>query len=75
MSDTIIDMPYVKIDVLSPDQLENGDIIKYDGEYLTVKSVDYVDGGYSVFAEDDFGEEFDIFVKDNSTVDWYIYEY
>lgn len=75
MSATIIDMPYVKVDVLSPDQLESDDIIKFDGEYLTVKSVDYVDGGYSINAENDFGEEYEVFVNDNTKVDWYIYEY
>lgn len=68
-------MQYVKVDVLSPDQLENGDIIKFDGEFVTVLSVEYVDGGFSIFAENDFGEEFDIFVTDNTKVDWYIYEY
>ncbi len=75
MSATIIDMPYVKIDVLSPDQLESGDIIKFDGEFVTVTSVDYVDGGFSIYAENDFGEEFDLFIADNVNVDWYIYEY
>jgi uncharacterized protein YciU (UPF0263 family) len=76
MSDTMITMArYVLVDRLAPDQLESGDIIKFDGEFVEVESVSYLEDGYSINAVNDFGEEFEVYVADNVMLDWYIYEY
>lgn len=66
---------YVMVDKLAPDQLEIGDTIKFDGEFVEVESVTYLEDGYSINAVNDFGEEFEIFAADDVMLDWYIYEY
>lgn len=76
MSDTMINVgQYILVDKLSPDQLEIGDILKFEGEYVEVESVTYLEEGYSIFTVNDFGEEFEIFCADGVMLDWYVYEY
>ena len=59
MSDTIINMDYLLVDKLTPDQLESGDFIEVDDEIVSVIEVsdDSTGDYYIVSFENEFGEK------------------
>ena len=66
-------MELIFADLLSPDQLMEDDIIKYGGEFLTVKTITAVADGYDIETVNDFDEREIIFVLDDAMLNWYVY--
>ena len=66
-------MELIFADLLSPDQLMEDDIIKYGGEFLTVKTITAVADGYDIETVNDFDERETIFVLDDAMLNWYVY--
>jgi hypothetical protein len=73
MTDTILDMQLKLADTLFPDQLMEGDIIKIDGEYFTIKEMMRNDEGFNISVLNDYEEQLDIFLWDDETVQLYVY--
>ena len=73
MTDTILDMQLKLADTLLPDQLMEGDIIKIDGEYFTIKEMMQNDEGFNISVINDYEEQLDIFLFDDETVQLYVY--
>jgi hypothetical protein len=73
MSATMKTMELIFADLLSPDQLMEDDIIKYGGEFLTVKTITAVADGYDIETVNDFDEREIIFVLDDAMLNWYVY--
>ena len=73
MTDTILDMQLKLADTLFPDQLMEGDIIKIDGEYFTIKEMIQNDEGFNISVLNDFDEQVDIFLFDDETVQLYVF--
>ena len=66
-------MELIYADLLSPDQLMENDIIKFGGEFLTIKTITPVANGYDIETINDFDEVETIFVSDDSMLNWYVY--
>jgi hypothetical protein len=60
-------------DTLFPDQLMEGDIIKIDGEYFTIKEMIQNDEGFNISVLNDYEEQLDIFLFDDETVQLYVF--
>ena len=60
-------------DYLLPNQLAEGDLIKIDDEYLTVKTISETDGGYNLVLLDDFDDEVETFIVDDSKIEWFVF--
>lgn len=78
MTDTMMSMNLVHADVLLPDQLMEGDIIRIEdenGEQLVeVRSIHMtMSGGYLVEVVNDFGEVIEIRFDEEATIDLYVY--
>jgi hypothetical protein len=73
MTDTILDMQLKLADTLFPDQLMEGDIIKIDDEYFTIKEMMRNDEGFNISVLNDYEEQLDIFLFDDETVQLYVY--
>lgn len=73
MSATMKTMELIYADLLSPDQLMENDIIKFGGEFLTIKTITTVADGYDIETVNDFDEVETIFVSDDSMLNWYVY--
>jgi hypothetical protein len=73
MTDTIMGMELRFADHLFPDQLMEGDIIKIDNEFVTVKSFIQNDEGFNMCVLNDFDEEIDIFLWDDEKVELYVF--
>ena len=73
MTDTILDMQLKLADTLFPDQLMEGDIIKIDDEYFTIKEMIQNDEGFNISVINDYEEQLDIFLFDDETVQLYVY--
>jgi hypothetical protein len=73
MTDTILDMQLKLADILLPDQLMEGDIIKIDGEYFTIKEMMQNDEGFNISVLNDYDEQLDMFLWDDEKVELYVY--
>ena len=73
MTDTIMDMQLKLADTLFPDQLMEGDIIKIDGEFFTIKEMVRNDEGFNISVLNDYEEQVDIFLFDDETIQLYVY--
>jgi hypothetical protein len=73
MTDTIMGMELRFADFLFPDQLMEGDIIKIDDEFVTVKSFIQNDEGFNMCVLNDFDEPIDIFLWDDEKVELYVF--
>jgi len=73
MSDTIIDMDLVFADYLLPNQLAEGDLVKIDNQYLTIKTIIESNNGFHLVLLDDFDDEVEAFVLDNDKIEWYVF--
>jgi hypothetical protein len=74
MSATIKTMELILADLLSPDQLMEGDIIKSpDQELVIVKTITSTDIGFTIEAINDFDEKVEFHLLDDDVVNWYVY--
>jgi hypothetical protein len=73
MSDTMISMELRFADYLLPNQLAEGDLIKIEDQYLTIKEIREIDTGYFLTLLDDFDDEVETFVADDKKIEWYVF--
>jgi hypothetical protein len=73
MSDTMMNMELVFADYLLPNQLAEGDLIKVDEQYLTVKEISETKEGFNLVLLDDFDDEVETFVGDDDKLEWYVF--
>ena len=69
MSDTMISMELRFADYLLPNQLAEGDLIKIEDQYLTIKEIREIDTGYFLTLLDDFDDEVETFVSDDTKIE------
>jgi hypothetical protein len=72
MSDTMISMDFVKVDILNVDQLEPSDYIMIDGEIVQVINIVGMKDGYAISYSNDFGEVDLVEVDDYAQFDLYV---
>lgn len=72
MTATMLNMEYTFADHLSPDQLMEDDIIKFENEMYIVKNVSDLAHGYSVKVVNDFGETDELLFADDALIEWYV---
>jgi hypothetical protein len=74
MTATMIDMELIKVDSLTPDSLEIGDLIDYNNEIVEVLFIesDSTGDNYDVQIVNDFGEKEIIQFAFDDEVDWYV---
>jgi hypothetical protein len=68
----MIDMDYVLVDYLSPDQLEIDDLIGVEGEVVRILSISPLRYGYSVTIENEFGERDVVDFNDDEQINLYV---
>jgi hypothetical protein len=73
MSDTMMNMELVFADYLLPNQLAEGDLIKIDDTFLTIKTISETNEGYNLVLLDDFDDEEEYFVLDDTKIEWYVF--
>ena len=73
MSDTMMSMELVFADYLLPNQLAEGDLIKINEQYLTVKEISETKEGYNLVLVDDFDDEEEYFILDDTKIEWYVF--
>lgn len=56
---------YSAFDFVIPNFLEPGDIIQWEAEIYTVKSVDVTSDGFIINATDDYEEDVELVIPDN----------
>jgi hypothetical protein len=56
MADTMIDMEYVKVDILTSGQLEVDDLIQVGDEVVSIVEIVSLADGYTLEIINDFGE-------------------
>ena len=73
MSDTMNDMELVFADYLLPNQLAEGDLVKIEDQFVTVKTIIEANNGYHLVLTDDFDDEVEAFVLDDDKIEWYVF--
>ena len=74
MSATMKNMELILADLLFPDQLMEGDMIKSpDQEIVTIKSITSTDIGFTIEAINDLDELVEFHLTDDDMVSWYVY--
>jgi hypothetical protein len=73
MSATMMSMELVFADYLLPNQLAEGDLIKIEDQYLTVKEISETKEGFNLVLADDFDDEEEYFVLDDTKIEWYVF--
>ena len=73
MSDTMMSMELRFADYLLPNQLAEGDLIKMDEQYQTIKTITETSTGYILTLLDDFDDEAEYFVPDDEKIEWYVF--
>jgi len=73
MSATMMSMELVFADYLLPNQLAEGDLIKLEDQYLTVKEISETKEGFNLVLADDFDDEEEYFVLDDTKIEWYVF--
>lgn len=73
MSATMMNMELRFADHLLPNQLAEGDLVKLNDEYLTIKTIMESNDGYHLVLLDDFDDEVEAFVLDNEKIEWYVF--
>jgi hypothetical protein len=74
MTATINDMELILADLLFPDQLMEGDIIKSpDQEIVTIKTINSTDAGVTIEAINDFDELVEFHITDDEMISWYVF--
>ena len=72
MTATITNMDTRFADMLRPDQLMEGDLVKVEGEFFTIKYVDEGDEGCNVGLINDFDELIETFFFDDERIELYV---
>jgi hypothetical protein len=74
MTATMIDMELIKVDSLTPDSLEIGDLIDYNNEIVEVLFIesDSTGDNYDVQIVNDFGEKEIVQFAFDNEIDWYV---
>jgi hypothetical protein len=74
MTATMINMELIKVDSLTPDSLEIGDLINYNNEIVEVLFIesDSTGDNYDVQIVNDFGEKEIIQFAFDNEIDWYV---
>lgn len=74
MTATMINMELIKVDSLTPDSLEVGDLISYNDEIVEVLFIesDSTGDNYDVQIVNDFGEKEIIQFAFDNEIDWYV---
>lgn len=73
MTATMMNMELRFVDNILPNQIEIGDIIKIDDEYLTVKSWVENKDGFDFIFTNDYEEEVSVFISDDQFLKWFIF--
>jgi hypothetical protein len=73
MTATINSMETRFADLLYPNQLMEGDLIKVDGEFYTIKSIHEGDEGCNVAMLDEYEEVIETFFFDDEQIHLYVY--
>jgi len=73
MSATMMSMELRFADHLLPNQLAEGDLIKIENQYLTIKEIREIDTGYFLTLLDDFDDEIEYFLGDDEKIEWYVF--
>ena len=73
MTATINSMETRFADMLRPDQLMEGDLVKVEGEFFTIKYVDEGDEGCNVGLINDFDELIETFFFDDEHIELHVY--
>ena len=73
MTATISDMETRFADLLYPNQLMEGDLIKVEGEFFTIKYVDEGSEGCNVGMLNDYEELVETFFFDDEQIELYVY--
>jgi hypothetical protein len=73
MSATMMNMELRFADHLLPNQLAEGDLVKLNDEYLTIKTIMESNDGYRLVLLDDFDDEVEAFVLDDDKIEWYVF--
>ena len=73
MSATMMSMELRFADHLLPNQLAEGDLIKIEDQYLTIKEIREIDTGYFLTLLDDFDDEVETFIADDTKIEWYVF--
>lgn len=73
MSDTMMNMELVFADHLLPNQLVEGDLVKIEEQFITIKTIMESNNGYHLVCTDDFDDEVEVFVLDNEKIEWYVF--
>ena len=70
----MIDMELIKVDSLTPDSLEIGDLIDYNNEIVEVLFIesDSTGDNYDVQIVNDFGEKEIVQFAFDNEIDWYV---
>ena len=73
MTATITNMDVRFADLLYPNQLMEGDLIKVEGEFFTIKNINEGDEGCNVAMIDEYEEVIDTFFFDDEQIELYVY--
>jgi hypothetical protein len=73
MTATMMNMELRFADYLLPNQMAEGDLIKIDDTFLTIKTITEINGGYDLILLDDFDDEVEAFIGDDDKVEWYVF--
>jgi hypothetical protein len=73
MSATMMSMELRFADYLLPNQLAEGDLVKIEDQFVTVKTIMESNDGYHLILLDDFGDEVEAFVLDDDKIEWYVF--
>ena len=74
MSATIKNMDLILADLLFPDQLMEGDMIKSpDQEIVTIKTINSTDAGFTIEATNYFDELVEFHITDDEMISWYVF--
>ncbi len=73
MSDTIKNVELRFADNLLPSHLMPGDLVKVDGECVTIETLTENEHGFNIYTRDDFNEEGHIYLFDDETIEWYVF--
>lgn len=74
MSATITSMEFIFADVLKPDQLMPGDIIKLENDLLEVVKINSVSEGIEIITINEFGEQEENLVSDELDIELFVFQ-
>lgn len=73
MNATMMNMELIYADLLQADQLLEGDIVRHNDEFVTVKSLVTTESGWNILITNDFGEDDEFEMTDDEMIRLYVY--